>query len=136
MNLRVDKEALDYLTVNEYAAAKQIKKDMQEYRKQDYVGDAAIAARAFCKVHGDKDYVVEIHSCDAEIVRDCHTPYNQFGDGTGLLNIWITAVAELGRGFLKIGFLITDAWAIDGSDETAQALVDHAYIRYFPEETR
>lgn len=134
MKVTIKKESLDILTVNEHEHAKQIVRDMREDEMplNDYAEFAANAILG-SGIYGKNDVLREILKASACITRDSATDYNRFGEGCGFLNVWIEAVAETYDGFLKFGCLLSDIWNLDGSVETKNALVDHAYIRYYTE---
>lgn len=139
MKVTIKKESLDILTVNEHEHAKQIVRDMREDEMplNDYAEFAANAILGSGKYGKSKEYrdvLREILKASACITRAGATDYNRFGEGCGFLNVWIEAVAETYDGFLKFGCLLSDIWNLDGSAETKNALVDHAYIRYYTEQ--
>ena len=136
MKVTIKKESLDYLTVNEYEHAKKIVKDEREDEMpiKDY---AEMAARAIlnsgCYATKKNDGVREVFKAEASITRDGSTDWDRFGEGCGRLNVWIEAVAETFDGFLKYGFLLSDVWDLDGSEQMNERLAHNSYVRYFTE---
>ena len=54
--------------------------------------------------------------------------WNQYGEGTGNMDVWIEAYAFLGDCFVEIGAYLSDIWQ-SGAEDYAQ----HMYIRFFEE---
>ena len=133
MKVTITKESLNYLTVSEYAKAKEIVRDMKEDEMPltDYAEFAANAILG-SKRYGEHDVLRSILKASAHITRDQATDYNRFGEDCGYLNVWIESVAETYDGFIKFGCLLSDIWNLDGSMESKTALCDHAYIQYAP----
>lgn len=56
--------------------------------------------------------------------------WNQYGEGTGDMDVWIDAVARTGEGFVEVGAYLSDIWQTGGTDYRP-----HMYIkRYAPVE--
>lgn len=135
MKVTITNESKNYLTVNEYEKAKALVKQMKD-DDQSAAEAAEYAARAILRstrYSQYADYFSGILAASAEICRDSSTPWDYHGDGFGFLNVWINATAETADGFLKFGCLLSDIYSLDGETETSDALVNHAYIRYFTE---
>lgn len=135
MKVVITDESKNYLTVNAYEKAKELVKQL----KGDGFTAAEVAeygARAIldsAKYRDERDGFSKVLAASAEICRDCSTPWDYHGDGFGILNVWINATVETWRGFMKFGCLYSDAMSVDGSDESKNAVANHAYIRYFTE---
>ena len=132
MKVNITKESRKWMTVEELPYAKQIVKDMKDddFSVADY---AKMAADAIIWGRYNHDYVNRIMEADAEICRDNGIAYEQFGEGCGRLGVWLRFTAETFDGFLKVGCLLSDVWAL-GTDEARETLIGHSYIRYYTEQ--
>lgn len=126
MNVKIPEEMKNILTYNEYSAAKDIQKQMKEY---DVKPDLSTLAHFFGSEAPDK--------CTVEIAKNCKV-YEQYGAGTGCLDVWITVTlpetysAELNKCVIfKVGAYLSDIWQIGGEDESE--LKSRMYIRKFVE---
>lgn len=133
MKVTITKESGRWMTVNELPYAKQIVQDMKDdaWSAKDYAKMAADAVLSAPRYNNDS--VREVLSASAEITRDSGIAFEQFGEGCGLLGVWIKATVETWKGFLKISFLLSDAWML-GTDEARDALISHSWIRYYTEQ--
>lgn len=52
---------------------------------------------------------IEILKATAETARNCRA-WNQYGDGSADMDVWIEATAETESGFVKIGAYLSDIW--------------------------
>lgn len=133
MKVNITKESGRWMTVDELPYAKQIVQDMKDdaWSAKEY---AEMAARAVLSApRYNNDGVREVLSASAEICRDNWIEYDQFGEGCGRLGVWIVATVETWDGFLKVGCLLSDIWAL-GTDEARETLIGHSYIRYYTEQ--
>ena len=55
------------------------------------------------------DYCVKVLEVSAEYARN-NRIYNAYGDGSGNMDIWITAAARTTNGFIEIGAYLSDIW--------------------------
>ena len=132
MKVTITKESGRWMTVDELPYAKQIVQDLKDdsFAAKDY---AEMAADAIMWARYNHDSVRRVIEASAEICRDNRIEYNQFGDGCGHLGVWVNFTAETFHGFLKVGCLLSDVWAL-GTDEARAALIRHSYIRYYTEQ--
>jgi len=68
-----------------------------------------------------------IFKATARTAKNCRA-WNEYGEGTGNMDVWIEAYAFLGDCFVEIGAYLSDIWQ-SGSTEYAH----HMYIRFFEE---
>lgn len=52
--------------------------------------------------------------------------WNQYGEGTGDMDVWIDAVARTGEGFVEVGAYLSDIWQTGGTDYR-----QHMYIKRY-----
>ena len=126
MNVKIPENMKDVLTYNEYTAAKNVQKQLKEYNATP---DLETLAHFFGSAAPDR-YAVEI-------AKNCNV-YEQYGAGTGCLDVWITvtlpetySAEHHARVIFKVGAYLSDIWQIGGEDESE--LKSRMYIRKFVE---
>lgn len=129
MKVKVTKEAKNFLTVAEMPVVNQMIAEMKddENTAKDY---AIYAARL---ITGDN--ATEIISATAEIERN-YRVYNQYGEDSGNLDIWIDfrAFSDWKNCFIIGGAYLSDICQICGDQEINEELKTQMYIRKFNEE--
>lgn len=135
MKVNITKESRKWMTVEELDYAKKIVKDMKDdgFTPMEYAKMAADSVLWHKRFGEHSDSVRRVLEASAEICRDYKIPVEQFGEGCGYLGVWIDATVETWSGFMKIGCLLSDIWAL-GTDEAARDLIDHSWIRYYAEQ--
>lgn len=128
MRVNVTKEAKKYLTVAQMPFVNKIIKEM----KEDETPIKEYCRSAIRAISG-KNVQWKIFDATAEICMDERTTFDFFGEGTGILNVWINFIAfDSIYGCYEIGCLLTDIFEMaDSLPETYQAVADHAYINRF-----
>lgn len=66
-----------------------------------------------------------ILKADATTARNGRA-WNQYGEGTGDMDIWIDAVVRTGEGFLEVGAYLSDIWLTGATDYR-----QHMYIKRY-----
>ena len=99
-----------------------------EHEKEDEEtakGWAAYAVREALK--GKDDYLTEVIKATAETAKNFRA-WNEYGEGTEDMDIWIEATAETGHGFIKVGAYLSDIW-----QSGAVAYKHQMFIKYYKE---
>ena len=135
MKIEITKEAKRWLTVAEMPEVRQLQADF----KDEKINEIATTL-AYIVIHEGSLY--ELISAKAEIAGNgrIHGYYNET---SGCLDIWIEAkftafVYEKKNDksvskFFIAGAYLSDIWKADGTDETREEILSHAYIREFIE---
>lgn len=133
MKVKITEQSKKIVTMEEAGAAKQIVRDMKEDESTaaDYIGMAARCWIRNAQVAEQHDSVRRVLEATAEICKNSRV-YEQFGEGSGNLDVWIEGVAETWYGFLRIGCNLTDVWQI-GPDDWNREFPAHVYARYYVE---
>lgn len=123
MKIKFGAEQKKFVTVAEMPIVRQIISDMKEDDcLKEYAEMAArIASGGYCE---------KVYECSAEIAKNGRI-YEQWGEGSGNLDIWIEAAALTSEGFVIFGIYLTDVWSITG--DNAEEIRNHMYIRKFQE---
>lgn len=121
MKITITADAKKYLTLTQLPIAKQVIKDMKE-DEFDYAEQAARIA--------SDGYVVKVYETKATIAGN-YRVWNQFGDGSGTMDVWVDFTALTSEGFIMGGAYLSDLWSADG--ENLEYIREHMYIRKFTE---
>lgn len=125
MKVTITKETRDILTMSEYDAARRIISDEK---------DDGMTPKEYAEMIGHaiarNSYKLQVLAAGAEIAKN-RDVWDHYGEGTGRLDIWITFKIITSSEYLEGGAYLSDVWALDGSDEKKQALINRAYIRRF-----
>lgn len=123
MKIKFGAEQKKIVTVAELPIVKRIMAEMKEDDGlKEYAEMAArIASGGSCE---------KVYECSAEIAKNRRV-YEQWGDGSGNLDIWIEAAALTSEGFVIFGIYLSDVWSITG--DNADEIRSHMYIRKFQE---
>lgn len=127
MKVRLTQEAKKYITVAEMPAVRNIISDMKEDTStvEDYAEMAISAA------YDGRAYNIVIYKATAEIAKNQRV-YNAYGENSGSLDIWITAVAYVNCDeFIEIGAYLSDIWQI--TCDNKKEIAAHMYVRRFKE---
>lgn len=79
------------------------------------------------------------YSCDSvrvdsvEVVRDITTINPEFWANDKHLDVWVSLTLEGYDRFMRVGFLLSDAYSICKSDEINERIRNKAYIRLYKE---
>ena len=76
-------------------------------------------------LRNEDGYPVEVLKAEARTAKNCRINWNRYGEGTGMMDVWISFVAETTEGFIKGGAYLSDIWDT-GSTEYKQ----YMYIRW------
>lgn len=131
MKVRITKEAKEYLKVTQMPFVNSIIKDMKE-------DETPIEEYCRCAVRAisGKNTRWKIFDATAEICMDEKTPFDFFGESTGILNVWIEFIAfDSFYGCYEIGCLLTDIWDL-GDEEAAEKIKRNSYINTFVKFTK
>lgn len=132
MKVRLTKEAKKWLTLEQAPIAHQIIKG----EKENETTAAEYAEMVIRAVYFGSVWDVEVLKADASIAGNCRI-WNQYGDESGTLDIWIDATAYVDNGnseFIIIGCYFSDICQLSGNYEDNQDLISHMYIRRFKED--
>lgn len=106
MKVTLDKNYKDLYTLSDLERAKAVIKFMKEdsFTVKEY---AEYAIREALK---DTDvFDREIITAEARTAGNRRV-WDAYGDGTGSMDVWITALARTSEGFIEFGAYLTDIW--------------------------
>ena len=132
MKVTFGKDCKKWMTVEQYEVAKTIIRDMKddESTPAEY---AVYAVNAIGKAF-DIGSCTKVFECTATIAGNRRI-WNQFGDDTGTLDIWLEGTARTWDGFVEFGAYLTDIWSISG-DNAVDLAKNHMYYKIFTETAR
>ena len=108
MKVKLEENYRRFYTLDEFDNAKAVisaEKEDEETAK----GWAEFAAREALK--DDDDYMRRIVEAEAETAKNGRLNWNQFCEGSGFMDVWVSALVETWGGYVKIGAYLTDIWA-------------------------
>lgn len=120
MKVSFEKDYRRLYTLEDIDAARVV----MEYEKEDEetaAGWAEMAAREAVRGCCGR-YVEEIITAKAETAKNCRI-WDEYGDGSKDMDVWITATVKIDRGFLEIGAYLSDIWQTG-----AERYTQHMYI--------
>ena len=104
MKITITEQMKNVLTIAEHPAARQM---IKEYRGQDLSFEIELAA----EIGAGLGWAPEILRAEAEIIRNARTEYDQFGEGTGHLDIELHILAyDRYNAFFDISACLSDIW--------------------------
>ncbi|MBR5678686.1 MAG: hypothetical protein IKX20_11210 [Paludibacteraceae bacterium] len=106
MKVTLPKNYKEYYTIYQVEQMKAViaaEKDDEETIK----GWAEYAVNEALK--DDPHYIVEVYKATAETCLN-NKVWNAYGEDTGIVDVWIEAVAETSEGFVKVGAYLSDIW--------------------------
>lgn len=74
-------------------------------------------------IKDDIDSIVEIYKATAETCTN-NKAWNAYGEDTGMVDVWIEAVAETSNGFVKVGAYLSDIWQTGAEDYRTRMYVE------------
>lgn len=127
MRVTFDKDYKKNLTIAEYETAREIiaQEKEDDFTAKDY---AEMLVREALK--DMDDWSRDILKADAVIMRN-NMAWNKYTADSENVDVWVSAIAETGRGFLKVGGYLTDIWCIGGED-----IRSRMWIAYYTEATK
>lgn len=133
MKVRMDRNYRKQYTLEQVDQAKAViqwEKENDETTIEQWVAMAAREALKDTAGVNAADWMSGwILKADATTARNGRA-WNQYGEGTGDMDVWIDAVVRTGEGFLEVGAYLSDIWQTGGTDYR-----QHMYIkRYAPVE--
>lgn len=126
MKVRMPKNWTQWMTTDEVEAAGKLIKDELENDTETTKGWAFYAINE--ALRGSKDSFGDqkaILACSAEIAGNARV-FDAYFDGSGRLDVWITATAKTTLGFIEVGAYLTDIWQTG-----ATPYKEHMYIQYY-----
>ena len=120
MKVTFQKDYKNWLTVAEVEAARQIIREMKE-DTSTAAEEAAAAIREALK--DTRDYLDRVLEAEATICKNSRV-WNQYGENTGMLDIWISGIAKTSWGFIEIGACLSDIWSAPAEYK------QHMYIKH------
>lgn len=112
MKVRLEDNYKSIYTLEDLEKAKAIiryEKDDEETAK----GWAGYAAGEALKDTGD--VVRRVIEADARTAKNCRI-WNEYGEGTGDMDVWIEGLAETSDGFIQVGAYLSDIWQTGTKD--------------------
>lgn len=125
------KEMRDVWTMADVDRAKALQAAMKddESRPAEYF---RYAADAFCRIREHGGMVKEIFSASAEIAGNGRLDWDQNGDGTGRMDVWLSGSFLTLDHFVEMHCYLTDIWGLCWDDlSTYENLLAHSYIREY-----
>lgn len=132
MKVKLLKKDKQFITLAEAPIVRQIILDM----KEDECTVEKYAEMAVRAAFNGNTFGIEVLKSSASIARNGRV-WNQYGDESGTLDIWIDATAYVDNGnseFIIIGCYFSDICQLSGNYEDNQDLISHMYIRRFKED--
>ena len=120
MKVTMPKGYKDWMTVAEAEQAKLVIAYEKEYDDEKPADWARMAAGE--ALRGKSDYVDEILKAEAEIAKNRRI-WDQYGEGTGMIDVWIKGTAKTGSGFLEFGAYLSDIWDTGGTEYKSEMWV-------------
>ena len=74
-------------------------------------------------IKDDIDCIVEIYKATAETCMN-NRAWNAYSEDTGMVDVWIEAVAETSKGFVKVGAYLSDIWQTGAEDYRTRMYVE------------
>lgn len=103
MKVTLQKDYRKFYTLDDLDRAKAIIAFEKENDEETPSGWAAYAIREA------GENAMEILKAEARTAKNCRV-WNQYGDNSEDLDVWIEATAETTSGFIKIGAYLSDIW--------------------------
>lgn len=122
MKVKLDANYRKIYTLEEYDMAKAViaaEKD-DEMSPKDWAEYAVREA-----LRNEDGYLEEVLNAEARTAKNSRIDWDRYGDGTGMMDVWISFIAETTEGFIKGGAYLSDIWET-GNTEYKQ----HMYIRW------
>ena len=106
MKVKLEKDYKKYYTMLDVDRAKLV----IQFEKEDDETAAGWAEYAVREALQDSmEYCNEIIRASAETSRN-HRIWDAYGEGTGSMDVYITALAKTSEGFIEIGAYLSDIW--------------------------
>ena len=125
MKVKMPHDWKTWMTVAEAEQAKLV----IAYEKEDDEKPAYWAEMAAREaLRGTGDYVDEVLKAEAEICKNSRAIWDRYGEGTGMIDVWITGTAKAGNGFIEFGAYLSDIWETGGTEYKDEMYIKE-YIR-------
>ena len=122
MKVRLEGDYKRVYTLEQLDQAKEvIRRAKDDTSRPEEYGEMAI--RAILSQMGSNDCILRILFGEAHTAKNSKNDYERMGEGTGIMDIWITTYAETCDGFIRVGAYLSDIW-----DETVR--IDNAFVKY------
>ena len=115
----------DYRTVYTLEQVEQAKAVIRAEKEDDETPKGWATYAVLEVLKGKTATFLEILKVEAHTARNCRI-WNQYGDNTGDMDVWIKAVAETTEGFVKVGAYLSDIWQSGAVDYR-----NHMYIQIY-----
>lgn len=127
MKVTLPKDYRKRFTLEQVDIARRIIRDMKDDMSTpaEYI---EYAVRDYFKATNMADCTDAVLTASA-IVEPNRRSWNEYGEDTQEMDIWVEATVRTFGGFLVIGAYLTDIWCISSEDSRA----DHYHTRYFKE---
>ena len=122
MRVKLEKDYRQYSTLEQLEQARNVIKAEKE-DEETVAGWAKYAVMEALKDTGHCDR--EILQAEATTARNGRI-WDQYGDGTGTMDVWIKATARTSEGFIEIGAYLSDIWQSGVTDYR-----QHMYIERY-----
>lgn len=122
MKVKFEKDYKDFYTLADVERAKKV----ISYEKDDEETPTGWAEYAIKEALKDTmEYCDEVIRASAETTRN-NRIWDAYGEGTGTLDVWITALAKTREGFIEIGAYLSDIW-----QSGAEPYKDHMIVNQY-----
>ena len=112
MKVRLEDNYKSIYTLDDLERAKAIIKSEKE-DEETAKGWAVYAAGEALKDSGE--VVRRVIEADARTAKNGRI-WNEYGEGTGDMDVWIEALAETSEGFIQVGAYLSDIWQTGAKD--------------------
>ena len=126
MRVKLEKNYKDFYTMSDLDRAKAI----IAYEKDDEMSAKEWTEYAVREALKDDphNFFVETLKAEAHTAKN-YRAWNRYNDESADMDVWINAIAETSKGFIKVGFYLSDAW-----ETGATPYKHHMYIVNYSEE--
>ena len=121
MKINFGKDYKRIFTLEDLDACKIVK----AFAKEDETNIKEWAEYAVNEAVKGSDYCVKVLEASAEYARN-RRAFHAYGDGSGKMDVWISATAKTSRGFIEVGAYLSDIWQTG-----ATAYKEHMYIQEY-----
>lgn len=122
MKVKINAGTKKWLTLEQAPAARKMIQELKEdtFSAKEYAAMAGLAL--FC------NNSVEVLKADAEIAGN-RVVWDAYGEGSGFLDVWITAIVKATDMFAEFGVYLTDIWNIGNDGNSGpEVFGDRAYV--------
>lgn len=132
MKVKLEERYREFYTIEDLDAAKRViavERQDDEETPEGWAGYAAREAMRNCS-----GYVKRIIEASARTAKNMRV-WNEYGEETKDLDVWIEALAETSEGFLKIGAYLSDIWQTGAEEYKHRMYIERYTLKEQPKQT-